>query len=45
VTDAHMSAALDQLLDSRNQLTRVLLGGEQRTTAEGASRGIPRSQP
>jgi len=29
VTDAHLSAALDQLLDSRNQLTRVLLGGEQ----------------
>ncbi len=29
VTDAHLSAALDQLLDSRNQLTCVLLGGEQ----------------
>ena len=29
VTDAHLDAALDQLLDSRNQLTRVLLGGEQ----------------
>ena len=29
VTDAHLSGALDQLLDSRNQLTRVLLGGEQ----------------
>jgi ATPase family associated with various cellular activities (AAA) len=28
VTDAHMSAALDQLLDTRNQLTRVLLGGQ-----------------
>jgi hypothetical protein len=27
VTDAHMNAALDQLLDTRNQLTRVLLGG------------------
>jgi hypothetical protein len=23
-----MSAALDQLLDTRNQLTRVLLGGQ-----------------
>ena len=33
VTDAHMSAALDQLFDSRSQLTRVLLGGEQPTTA------------
>jgi len=29
VTDAHLEGALDQLLDSRNQLTRVLLGGEQ----------------
>jgi hypothetical protein len=28
VTDAHLATALDQLLDSRNQLTRVLLGGE-----------------
>jgi hypothetical protein len=26
VTDAHLAAALDQLLDTRNQLTRVLLG-------------------
>jgi hypothetical protein len=38
VTDAHMSAALDQLLDSRNQLTRVLLGGERPVDA-GARRG------
>jgi ATPase family associated with various cellular activities (AAA) len=29
VTDAHLKTALDQLLDTRNQLTRVLLGGEQ----------------
>lgn len=28
VTDTHLAAALDQLLDSRNQLTRILLGGE-----------------
>ena len=28
VTDAHLDAALDQLLDSRNQLTRILLGGD-----------------
>ena len=28
VTDAHMNAALDQLLDTRHQLTRVLLGGQ-----------------
>jgi hypothetical protein len=27
VTDAHLTAALDLLLDTRNQLTRVLLGG------------------
>jgi hypothetical protein len=27
VTDADMTAALDQLLDTRNQLTQVLLGG------------------
>jgi hypothetical protein len=27
VTDAHLNAALDQLLDTRNELTRVLLGG------------------
>ena len=29
VTDDHMTAALDQLLDTRDQLTRVLLGGAQ----------------
>jgi hypothetical protein len=28
ITDSHLAAALDQLLDSRNQLTRILLGGE-----------------
>jgi ATPase family associated with various cellular activities (AAA) len=28
VSDAHMNAALDQLLDTRSQLTRVLLGGQ-----------------
>jgi ATP-dependent 26S proteasome regulatory subunit len=27
VTDSHLDAALDQLLDGRNQFTRVLLGG------------------
>jgi hypothetical protein len=31
VTDAHLNAALDQLLDSRNQLTRILLGAEPPT--------------
>jgi hypothetical protein len=29
VTDDHMTAALDQLLDTKSQLTRVLLGGAQ----------------
>jgi SpoVK/Ycf46/Vps4 family AAA+-type ATPase len=29
VTDDHMAAALDQLLDTKSQLTRVLLGGAQ----------------
>jgi len=28
VTDVHMATALDQLLDTRNQLTRVLLGSQ-----------------
>jgi ATP-dependent 26S proteasome regulatory subunit len=28
VTDAHLATALDHLQDKRNQLTRVLLGGE-----------------
>ena len=36
VPDAHMNAALDELLDSRNQLTRTLLGGP-------AARGAPAS--
>jgi hypothetical protein len=29
VADDHMTAALDQLLDTKSQLTRVLLGGGQ----------------
>lgn len=29
VRDAHMNAALDELLDSRNRLTRLLLGGPE----------------
>jgi ATP-dependent 26S proteasome regulatory subunit len=43
VTDAHMSGALDQLLDSRSQLTRVLLGGEQ--PAAPAGKGTLRARP
>jgi ATPase family associated with various cellular activities (AAA) len=34
VTDAHLATALDQLLDTRNELTRVLLGGQ---AAEGGA--------
>jgi len=37
VTDAHLGTALDQLMESRNQLTRVLLGGEQ-PSAPGSRR-------
>jgi ATPase family associated with various cellular activities (AAA) len=36
VTDTHLSAALDQLLDTRNQLTKVLLGGERTSSADEA---------
>jgi hypothetical protein len=42
VTDAHLATALDQLMESRNQLTRVLLGGEQPSTP-GSQR--PGTQP
>jgi hypothetical protein len=36
VTDEHMSAALDELLDSRNQLTRILLGGPAAASPPGS---------
>ncbi len=39
VTDVHLDAALDQLLDSRNQLTRVLLGGDQPRAVGHAASG------
>jgi hypothetical protein len=35
VTDEHMNAALDELLDTRNQLTRILLGGPSRPRGQG----------
>jgi cell division protease FtsH len=44
VTDVHLDAALDQLLDTRNQLTRVLLGGEQ-PRAEPSARRAARPKP
>jgi SpoVK/Ycf46/Vps4 family AAA+-type ATPase len=37
VTDAHLDAALGQLLDTRNQLTRVLLGGRREGGHAGAT--------
>jgi ATP-dependent 26S proteasome regulatory subunit len=33
VTDGHLEMALDQLLEGRSQLTRVLLGGQAAATA------------
>jgi hypothetical protein len=35
VTGAHLATALDQLLDTRNQLTRVLLGGRREPGGDG----------
>jgi ATP-dependent 26S proteasome regulatory subunit len=37
VTDVHMTAALDQLLDTRSRLTRVLLGGAPASAPAPAS--------
>jgi ATP-dependent 26S proteasome regulatory subunit len=37
VTDAHMTAALDQLLDTRSALTQVLLGGIAGARGSGGS--------
>jgi ATP-dependent 26S proteasome regulatory subunit len=37
VTDAHMTAALDQLLDTRSALTQVLLGGTASSGVSGPS--------
>jgi len=46
ITDAHLDAALDQLLNSRNQLTRILLGAEpprpKKATPKKAAPGRPR---
>jgi hypothetical protein len=35
VTDTHMTQALDQLLDTRNQLTRVVLGAQRESRSGG----------
>ena len=42
VTDADMTAALDQLLDTRSQLTRVLLGGDPSPAARPSNERRPR---
>jgi cell division protease FtsH len=49
VADDHLTAALDQLLDSKNQLTRMLLGGARpgdaplgETLSGPAAAGLPR---
>jgi hypothetical protein len=39
VTDEHLATALDELLDSRNQLTRVLLGAAPQGRRHGAAMG------
>src|SRR5260370_37927800 len=45
-TDAHMTAALDQLLDTRSALTQVLLGGTGGTGGAAACRRrAPRAAP
>lgn len=45
VTDAHMGAALDQLLDTRSKLTRVLLGGGTVREADAGTSGSASSRP
>lgn len=40
VTDAHMTAALDELLGTRNQLTRLLLGGQPGSGRPDAVAGL-----
>jgi hypothetical protein len=39
VIDANLSAALDQLLDTRSQVTQVLLGGRAPQGASAPSSG------
>jgi cell division protease FtsH len=45
VTDQHLTAALDQLLDTRNELTRLLLGGQAPPTAQQEPGSFPGSAP
>ena len=45
VTDMHMGAALDQLLDARSELTRVLLGGGAPREGDTGISGSATSRP
>jgi cell division protease FtsH len=45
VTDEHLTAALDQLLDTRNELTRLLLGGQAPHTPQQEPGSFPGSAP
>jgi hypothetical protein len=45
VTDSHLTAALDQLLDARNQLTRILLGAEPSAHPASEPSAHPASEP
>jgi cell division protease FtsH len=45
VTDEHLTAALDQLLDTRNELTRLLLGGQAPHTPPQEPGSFPGSAP
>jgi len=45
VTDVHMNAALDQLLNTRNELTRVLLGGFRGESSDATDSGATRADP
>ena len=44
VTDEHLTAALDQLLDTRNELTRLLLGGQAPGTSREPRHRAPSSK-
>jgi len=45
VTDVHMNAALDQLLNTRNELTRVLLGASGAKASDATDSGATRADP
>ncbi|HEY1000662.1 MAG TPA: ATP-binding protein, partial [Streptosporangiaceae bacterium] len=45
VTDEHLTAALDQLLDTRNELTRLLLGSQAPRTPQYEPGSSPSSAP